>query len=204
MTENNALNLDPKAQRKGRIVFLLMLVFFIVPIIVVVMMYKLNWKPQGDSLGQLVKPPRTITSPLEALDSDAKAASPLLWKEKWSIVYISEDCQEVCQGKLLDMRRLHVSLYKDMVRTQRIFITKQGDVSSIKKDFPELIVINQPVSAMNDLMKEFQIDKENPEASNRLYLVDPLGFLMMSYPSDTPLANVRKDITRLLKYSWAG
>jgi hypothetical protein len=40
--------------------------------------------------------------------------------------------------------------------------------------------------------------------SNRIYLVDSLGYLMMSYPANMALADVRKDITRLLRYSWAG
>jgi hypothetical protein len=34
--------------------------------------------------------------------------------------------------------------------------------------------------------------------------VDSLGYLMMSYPASFPLADVRKDIIRLLRYSWAG
>ena len=39
---------------------------------------------------------------------------------------------------------------------------------------------------------------------NRIYLVDPLGNLMMSFGDDVPPADIRKDITRLMAYSWAG
>ena len=52
MTDQKTTNLetaDLVMQRNGRRVFLLMLVFFVVPIVVVIMMYKLNWKPHGES-----------------------------------------------------------------------------------------------------------------------------------------------------------
>ena len=102
------------------------------------------------------------------------------------------------------MRQLHVSLYKDMPRAQRVLITSMQDVTVIKNDFPDLFIINQPVAEVVNLSKQFQLKDESVMASNRLYIVDPLGHLMMSYQSAVPLADVRKDLIRLLRYSWAG
>jgi len=191
-------------QRKGRMVFLLMIIFFIVPIIVVVMMYKYNWKPSGESLGELIKPPREIYTPKHTMNSEAKPLPPLLWKEKWSVIYIADSCADTCMQKLSDIRRLHVSLYKDIPRVQRVLITNTQDTTTIKQSFPDLIVINQPNASIHDLAIQFKVEEENPTMTNRIYLVDPLGFLMMSYPQQTPLVNLRKDVVRLLKYSWAG
>jgi len=195
---------EQEMQRKGRKVFLLMLIFFIVPIFVVILMYQLNWKPSGISLGELVTPPRLLNNPADLKNSDLTALTPKLWKERWSIVYVADDCQKACMEKLHDMRQLHVSLYKDIVRTQRVLITTTQDVSEIKHNYPDLIIINQPVAGVSNLAEQFQINGENVMMSDRLYLVDPLGHLMMSYQSSLPLADVRKDITRLLRYSWAG
>lgn len=195
---------EQEMQRKGRKVFLLMLVFFIVPIIVVILMYKLNWKPSGTSLGELVNPPRLLTPPSELKSNDGSLLPAQLWKEKWSVVYIAGECKKNCLDKLHDMRQLHVSLYKDSDRAQRILITTTQDVTLIKHDYPDLIVINQPVSNITKLSEQFQINGEDFTTSNRLYLVDPLGHLMMSYQPKVPLADVRKDVTRLLRYSWAG
>lgn len=191
-------------QRKGRKVFLLMLVFFIVPIIVVIMMYKLNWKPSGASIGELVSPARLLNSSNELKSNEGLVLPAKFWKEKWSVVYVAADCEKACLDKLHDMRQLHVSLYKDIDRAQRVLITTSPDVASIKRDYPDLIVINQPTENVLNFVQQFQIDGENVVSSNRLYLVDPLGHLMMSYKSKVPLADVRKDITRLLRYSWAG
>lgn len=202
--QNDSQLSEQEMQRKGRKVFLLMLIFFIVPIFVVILMYQLNWKPSGVSLGELITPPRLLNNPADLKSSDLTALTPKLWKERWSIVYVADDCQKACMEKLHDMRQLHVSLYKDIVRTQRVLITTTQDVSDIKHNYPDLIIINQPVAGVSNLAKQFQINDENVMMTNRLYLVDPLGHLMMSYQSSLPLADVRKDITRLLRYSWAG
>lgn len=199
--QNNELDLAQ--QRKGRMVLMLMVIFFMVPIMVVVLMLKFNWKPSIESFGELVKPPRELTIP-NAHGAQQSALPPLLWKEKWSIVYISAECSDICMVKLRDIRRLHASLYKDIVRVQRVLITRKTDVSAIKKDFPDLIIIHQPQEIINSLVPQFEHDAENVETANRLYLVDPLGFYMMTYAEDTPLSNVRKDVVKLLKSAWAG
>jgi cytochrome oxidase Cu insertion factor (SCO1/SenC/PrrC family) len=202
--QNDIQITELEMQRKGRKVLLLMLVFFIVPIIVVILMYKLNWKPSGTSLGELVNPPHLLAPPNELKSNDGSLLPAQLWKEKWTVVYIAGECEKNCLDKLHDMRQLHASLYKDSDRAQRVLITTTQDVTHIKQDYPDLIVINQPVSNVTKLSEQFQINGEDFTTSNRLYLVDPLGHLMMSYQSKVPLADVRKDVTRLLRYSWAG
>lgn len=191
-------------QRKGRIVLILMLTFFAVPLIVVMLMFKFNWMPTGESIGELVRPARLLNTENELKDDKGVALPSQFWKQKWSIVYIADDCQANCLGKLHDMRQLYVSLYKDMERTQRVLITTQQDTSSIKRDYPDLIIVNQSAENIAKFSQQFQVNNENVYSSNRLYLVDPLGHFMMSYNPQLPLATVRKDVTRLLRFSWAG
>lgn len=202
--QNNKQLTEQEMQRKGRKVFLLMMTFFIVPIIVVILMYKLNWRPSGASLGELVTPPRLLDTPTALKTDDAKPLTSQIWKDKWSIVYVTAECGKACLEKLHDMRQLHVSLYKDIDRAQRVLITTSANISQIKHNYPDLIVINQPAADVTGFSQQFQINGDNVTSGNRLYLVDPLGHLMMSYQAKVPLADVRKDITRLLRYSWAG
>ena len=195
---------SPQQQRKGRVVLVLMLIFFVVPLLVVFSMYKYNWMPSGTSVGELVKPAR-LMGDVSQLKNDAGSSLPnTFWKERWSIVYVTEDCQKTCLDKLHDMRQLHVSLYKGMPRAQRVLITTMQDTTAIKRDYPDLIVINQPSNQISTLMAAFEVNDESVASSNRLYLVDPLGHLMMSYQPELPLAAVRKDVARLLRFSWAG
>ena len=106
-------------------------------------------------------------------------------------------------AKLRDMRQIHVSMYKDIPRTQRVLVTPMQDVTAIKKDFPDLNIINQTTADINALSQQFNVANEVAMQSNRLYFVDPLGHIMMSYPADTAAADIRKDLARLLRYSWA-
>ena len=202
--QNDKQLTELEMQRKGRKVFMLMVTFFVVPVIVVILMYKFNWKPSGNSLGELVNPPHLLNKPAEMIDSKGASLPEKFWQTKWSVVYVANDCDTTCLDKLHDLRQLHVSLYKDIERAQRVLITNTQDVTRIQQDYPDLIIINKPDNKVLNLVKEFQISSENPLTSNRVYLVDSLGYLMMSYPSSMPLADVRKDITRLLRYSWAG
>jgi hypothetical protein len=189
-------------QRKGRAVFLMMLTFFVVPIIAVVLMFEYDFKPTGTSRGELMVPPRLIETTATLKNSDGHDSSRF-WSERWTMIYLAEVCEANCMAKLRDMRQIHVSMYKDIPRTQRVLVTTVQDVAAIKKDFPDLNIINQPTADINALSKQFNVADEVAMQSNRLYFVDPLGHIMMSYPSSTEAADIRKDLARLLRYSWA-
>lgn len=181
-----------------------MLIFFITPIIAVVAMYKLDWRPKGESIGELVVPARLLTMHYAFMSSDGSVVKPDLWKDKWSMVYIADSCEKKCHAKLHHMRQLHTSLYKEIPRMQRVFITPSQEVSAIKQDYPDMLVINQPDTEVPALSDQFNLNDTSSLQADRIYLVDPLGHLMMSYAPDTDPALIRKDVIRLMKYSWAG
>lgn len=191
-------------QSRGRLMLISMLIFFVTPIVVVIAMYKFDWRPQGTSVGDLVVPARLLNMQQKLLFSDGTAVPDNIWKDKWSMLYVAGDCAEQCNRKLHDMRQLHVSLYKEIPRMQRVLITTSPDVSPLKNTYPELLILNQPVVEISALSEQFQVNGEPAMSSGRIYLIDPLGHLMMSFAPDTDAALIRKDITRLMKYSWAG
>jgi len=191
-------------QSRGRLMLISMLIFFVTPIVVVIAMYKLDWRPQGTSVGALVTPARLLNMQQTLLFNDGQLVPSTVWKDKWSMVYIAADCAEKCAAKLHIMRQLHVSLYKEIPRMQRLLVTTTQDVTDLKKHYPELLIVNQPTAEISALSDQFELNGEPAIGSDRIYLVDPLGHLMMSFAADTEPALIRKDITRLMKYSWAG
>lgn len=194
------IQIDPLQQRKGRMIFLMMAIFFIIPILVVVLMYKFDWKPTGQSMGELISPPKLIDRSLTQQDSKGHAVHPFS-NEKWSMVFVADQCEKLCMAKLQDMRQIHVSTYKDMLRVQRVLITKQSTVEDVLANYPDMLVINQPSDDVDRLIGQFRQDNL---ARHAIYLVDPLGHIMMRYPEEAPANHIRKDLTRLLKFSWAG
>lgn len=191
-------------QRRGRLVFLSMLIFFVTPIVAVIAMYKLDWKPKGESIGELVAPAKLLTMDKPIITSEGAVAPVNLWKERWSMVYVAAACEDACKNKLHTMRQLHVSLYKEIPRMQRVLITTSNNVAELKQTYPDMLILNQPAVEVSTLSQQFNIKNEPSISANRIYLVDPLGHLMMSYTPTTDPALIRKDITRLMKYSWAG
>ena len=191
-------------QRRGRLMLLCMLIFFITPIVAVIGMYKLDWRPKGESVGELVIPAKLLSINSALVTSDGSVAQPDLWKEKWSMVYVAASCDAVCRNKLHVMRQLHVSLYKEIPRMQRVLITTSLEVAELKQNYPDMLILNRPTNEIASLSDQFNINNELAINADRIYLIDPLGNLMMSYPPATEPALMRKDITRLMKYSWAG
>lgn len=190
-------------QRKGRFIFIMMAIFFMVPVVVVVAMIKFDWKPSGTSYGELMSPPRLIQGATELKAASGQSAQQF-WQDKWKMVYIANKCDELCMDKLHDMRQIHVSTYKHILRIERVLITQQKDVSEIQKKYPKLLILNQPTNNIGVLMQQFNINEEVATESNRTYLVDPVGYMMMSYQPSSDPAKIRKELIKLLKYSWAG
>ncbi|HAJ71816.1 MAG TPA: hypothetical protein DCO68_07020 [Methylophilaceae bacterium] len=196
-------NSQQAQQRKGRMIFIMMAIFFAVPIVVVVLMYKLDWRPSGQSYGELVQPPRMITASHNLQDAESKSQDKF-WQDKWNMVFVAGQCNAICLEKLHDMRQIYVSTYKDMLRVQRVLVTAQQDVREIRSMYPDMLIINQPTSDVIQLAAQFNIAHENAMKTNRIYFVDPLGHVMMSYVKETPAVHIRKDLVKLLRYSWAG
>jgi hypothetical protein len=199
----NELVIDKEQQRKGRLIFLMIAIFFIVPIFVVVLMFKFDWRPTGQSVGELVQPARLLITPATLKDNHNHSQTSF-WGDKWNMVYVAKQCDKACIDRVHDMRQIHISTYKDIFRVQSVLITQQQDVSSIQNQYPQLIIINQSEQDVANLATQFNIGDAEALLDNRVYFVDPLGHIMMSYTPKIEAAYIRKDLTRLLKFSWAG
>jgi hypothetical protein len=199
----NELMIDSAQQRRGRMIFIMMAIFFTVPILIVVLMIKYDWRPGGQSQGELIQPPRLVQT--QATLSDYKGVPQTkFWGDKWNLVVVADACEAQCLSKLHDIRQIHVSTYKDMLRVQRVLITRQTDVTKLVEMYPDIMILNGSADNISALAQQFNIRDENAMLTNRIYFIDPLGHIMMSYPSDAPAVNIRKDLVRLLKFSWAG
>jgi hypothetical protein len=196
-------SLNAAQQRKGRMIFLLLAIFFTVPLVVVVAMIKFDWRPSGKSYGQLIQPPVSIASTSHWLTDD-KQAVPAFWQDKWSMVLIAGECDARCMQRLHDLRQVYVSLYKDMIRVQRVLITQQADTRQIRDQYPDLLIINGEPEQIAAVGRMLSGGGQNTLAAQRVYFIDPLGNIMMQYDLEQEAKWIRKDLVKLLKASWAG
>lgn len=187
------------SSKSGKKYLLLLAVVFLLPFTIAVTLHLLDIRPSGKSYGELIAPPVALTLPT-LKDAQNK---PIGWQKKWNIVMISRaSCDEPCQATAHLLGNVRLSLAKDTKRVQQIMLFP-GKINAeaftdLKKKNPDLIVLaGEDALPLADRLEKLG----KPQA---IYLVDPLGNLMMQYPQNFEPKGLRSDLVRLIKSSWIG
>ena len=161
-------------------------------------------QPSGRTNYGTLLDPRTYPMPhLGSTTLDGKPVELDAYKGKWIMLQVdSGKCEEACQKKLHDMRQLRTAQGKERERVERVW----------------LIADQEPLDTV--LMREYDgthMLRVKPEAlqawlpleqgtalADHLYMIDPLGNLMMRFPKDADPNRIKKDLGRLLKASKIG
>jgi hypothetical protein len=101
---------------------------------------------------------------------------------------------------------VRIALDRDMDRVQRVFVA-QGeccDLEFLRLQHPDLITVRETPEAAPLLAQLRLSPADNPATEDRLYLIDPLGNLMMFYAPDTKPKGMLEDLKRLLGLSHVG
>lgn len=159
----------------------------------------------SSNYGKLITPPR----PIDNLDLlDPVADKPYQLHGKWNLVYVTDVCNADCMNNLYRMRQIHIAMDKHSLRVQRVLLMTQAETASLMpqlNDYAGQRVIVEPGLDKALLLTRFeQVPGDQPLAANRLYIIDPLGNLMMSYAPDIDPRNIMKDLKKLLKASRIG
>jgi hypothetical protein len=159
--------------------------------------YATGWRPQGNSNhGELVTPVIPLGDSATALD----AASPL--KGKWSLLVVGEGaCDEDCRRALVFARQTRLSLNKEMDRVNRVFLATDGDFDQtwLDSEHPGLQVIDAEAGNAALLARIPTQDR-----AHSVFVVDPLGNLMMRYDSREDPKGLLADMKKLLRLSHIG
>ncbi|HTB65988.1 MAG TPA: hypothetical protein VK727_07145 [Steroidobacteraceae bacterium] len=195
--------IDPELHRRNfRTVFALGGLFALPLLLAFWLYYGLHWHPLGTTNhGELIEPLRSL--PDVTLADAAGVAQPHLFRGQWSLVYIGDGaCNGDCRTTLFFMRQTRLSLNNDMHRVQRVFLapTHCCDQSFLAREHPGLRVLDASAAAAQPLLAQFPSDGR----ARALYIVDPLGNLMMRYDARLPPKGLLEDLKRLLQLSHIG
>lgn len=198
------------ALRSQRIKLLVILGIFALPVILASLWHANSdsWRPSDTSnYGELIIPVKTFTAfTMPALDGTAVTDDFL--RGRWTLVFIgAAECDEVCRTSLYNMRQIRLALNEKMDRVQRLWVLSDAhgsdQLSALLNEHPGLKVAQPDSATRDEFLKQFSDDAGMP-VTGRVYVVDPLGNLMMRYPSDANPKRMLKDIEKLLKASWIG
>lgn len=189
-------------QTGGRWKMLAVLLVCAAPVIASYFMYYVV-RPEGRrNYGELISPQKPFPD-LTAQSLDGRAIKLKSLKDQWLLLSIAGgECNEACERRLYLQRQLIEGMGKEKDRVEWIWLI-QDEAAVPTKILPglkEATILRMPLSDLSTWLAPAAGGK----ISDHLYLVDPMGNLMMRFPADLDLANAgkaKKDLERLLRAS---
>jgi cytochrome oxidase Cu insertion factor (SCO1/SenC/PrrC family) len=191
-------------RRSGRRSFLMLASLFFVPFAAAIWLYYSSaWRPAIAAHGELIDPPRLLPAVALTLPDGGMTSSEVL-RDAWSLVYLGEkSCAESCTKALAELARVRLALDKDAMRVQRVLL-HSGECCA--PGFPgpgdeDLLVLGATGAEGKAFLALFP---RAPYGAASVYVVDPLGNLMMRHAASGGAQGLLKDLERLLRLSSIG
>lgn len=201
----------PSARTKrARLMLVLLALLFLGGTVIAMVLLQSGWRPaRTKNYGELVQPARPIADvELDMFEAPRMRVSEL--RGKWTLVYFGPaECLRPCTDNLYKMRQITAAQGKEAHRVQRLMVVTDPKALDWLRytltEYPGTRVAIGPRDAVQRLAGEFALPVGSPlDNLHRLYIVDPLGNLMMSYPADADPRGIHKDLGLLLKASQIG
>lgn len=212
--------------RRRRALIALALLFFAPLALAFLLYYGSSWRPGSRvNHGDLIDPPVPLPELALPRAAEPTAAreltSPTFLKGKWTLLYLGlGSCTDRCRADLYNTRQVRAALGAERERVQRVFIAEGAccDVEWLRAQHPDLIIVQAgadaapliarlrgataalaaaPAPAADRVLAEHV-------PTDRVYLIDPLGNLMMSYGADARPKGMLEDLKKLLRLSHVG
>ncbi|MFT5395111.1 MAG: hypothetical protein ACI85N_000292 [Gammaproteobacteria bacterium] len=196
-------------KKSNRLTIILVVVMFVSPL--VLSWYVFNYtdflEMRGMSnKGDLIEPARPLGD-LALIDPLNDERKDSLFGE-WNLVYVTATCDKQCMDNVYLMRQIHASMDKHSLRVQKVLLLTNQSASELKEklvEFKGQQVINAGLININEMIEKFRLNEaDDPLKMNRIYIVDPLGNLMMSYEPNVNPRDIYKDLKKLLRGSRIG
>ncbi len=208
--------------RQRRALVALALLFFAPLALAFILYYGSSWRPgsrvnHGDLVDPPVPLPEVALPRAVASNETAEVTSPTFLKGKWTLLYLGPgSCPERCRVDLYNTRQVRAALGPDRERVQRVFVAEGTccDVEWLRTQHPDLITVEAGADAA-PLIARLRGGVAAPALApasaaadrvptDRVYLIDPLGNLMMSYAADARPKGMLEDLKKLLHLSHVG
>jgi len=179
--------------KQRRMLLLLAALFFLPVAASFVLYYGMDWRPPGTTNHGELYTPRPLP-----------ASSAPLADRKWSLLYAGDGaCDENCRRSLVFARQTRLSLNKDMLRVNRVFLAIGNccDRGYLAGEHDGLTVLD---AAADPALAQVIAALPATEREHSLYVVDPIGNLVMRYDTRTEPRGLLDDLKKLLKLSHIG
>lgn len=180
----------------NRVKLLLLIGLFILPVAASYLAYFV-WQPTArKNYGELIK---QVEVDLKGTELDGRVVDVVSLKGKWVLVYVGGGaCPKSCQDLLYFMRQTRTAQGKEMDRIERLWLLTDDTLpaAELQQAHTGLHYLKSSVSPVAQFV--------GSETGAYIYMIDPLGHLMMRWPQNPDPSRMIKDIKQLLKASQIG
>jgi len=179
-------------QNRKRLGLVLIVLLFATPIVTAYVLNAIGWRPSGTrNYGTLIEPAQDLTGARFVLD-DGK---PLAWKDaEWSWTLIAlpgRECAAKCLERIDELRRARLTLNQNAYRVRVVVLDANLSASALEA--------MKPVERARDADEKLATYRPAKDDDVAALLVDPHGFLILSYPAGYDGNLLKKDHARLIK-----
>ena len=188
--------------RHARLKLIAVLLVCAAPVIASYLAYYVMPPGGRTNFGTLIEPQRPVPDLKLAAPDGAPARFASLLGQ-WVLLQVDAGaCAAACTDKLYALRQQRTMTGKDRDRIERVWLVSDAATPSpsLLRDYEGTVVLRADPAELAALLPV----EPGRRVEDYLYVVDPLGNLMMRFPADGDPAKIRKDLARLLKASRVG
>jgi len=178
-----------------------MVAVFAAPVIAAWFFY-LNpeYLPSGrTNKGDLIDPVVALPADLALSTRDGTDFSRDLLAGKWTLVYLAGGtCGDACRNQLIAMRQIRLALGESQRSVERLLMLTDATATDLARELGAAFA-GMRVALGGGRLPELL--GEGTAALDRIYILDPMGNLMMRYAADAPARDTLEDLEHLLKAS---
>jgi hypothetical protein len=199
---DNTANPAPGKSHRWFLVGIFLL--FAAPLIAAWILYlNINrWHFGTISHGEFIKPPRELVLSALPLPITGGELATDYFKGHWTMVYIGPtNCNADCEGALYNTRQVRYAMGEKIEAVQRLYLVDgmPADPGKLTQLHPDMTVVNFSGRQGEALVDQFSDNGTMPPGFGKyIYLVDPRGFYVMRYATDSDPQGLLKDLQHLL------
>jgi len=159
-----------------------------------------EYLPSGRSnKGELIDPVVALPSDLALSTGDGSDFPRDLLEGKWTLVYLASGaCDDACRNQLIAMRQIRLALGESQRSVERLLVLTDTTATDLARE------LGAEFAGMRIALGGGRLAEllgEGTVALDRIYILDPMGNLMMRYAAGAPARDTLEDLEHLLKAS---
>ena len=199
--------IDPKSARKrGRWMLWLVLLVCASPMIASYFTYYVIKPEKRNNYGTLIDQRAHPVPAMATTTLDGRPQALEQFKGKWVMLMVGPGaCPDSCRKQLFALRQLRLMQGKEADRIERVWLItdKEPLDTIIIREYDGTHMLHADAATVASWLPA----DAGTTPADHIYMIDPLGHLMMRFPKDPELKEVRKvykDVNKLLKASSVG